>query len=121
MADETEVVLGFFSLGDQIPLVAEEDFAEDWEGHVTVNLNGLYAYVPEVLVLAEGKTYEAWDGYSYWNGVVYDNYYLLGDLVSHSGIPTGGGTGEEWFPPVLSFRSKKGVAYQLYPRRINDT
>ena len=81
LADKTEVVLGFFNRGEQIPMVAEEGFAEKREGYVTVYLNGLYAYVPQSLVLTEGKTYEAWDGYSYWNGVVYDNFYLLGDPI----------------------------------------
>lgn len=81
LADGVEVVLGFFNRGEQVPMVAEDGFAKNWDGYVTVYLNGLYAYVPEALVLVEGKTYEAWDGYSYWNGVVYDNYYLLGDPI----------------------------------------
>lgn len=81
LADETEVVLGFFSRGEQVPMVAEDGFANKWDGYVTVYLNGMYAYVPQTLVLAEGKTYEAWDGYCYWNGVVYDNFYLLGEPI----------------------------------------
>ena len=29
----------------------------------------------------ETEAYEAWDGYSRWNGVVYDNFHLLGDPI----------------------------------------
>lgn len=62
-------------------MVAEDGFAENREGYVAVYLDGLYAYVPQRLVLTqEAEAYEAWDGYSRWNGVVYDNFYLLGDL-----------------------------------------
>lgn len=82
LADGTEVVLGYFDRGEEIPMVAEDGFAENWDGYVTVYLNGLYAYVPQELVLTQGaEAYEAWDGYSRWNGVVYDNFYLLGDPI----------------------------------------
>lgn len=82
LADGTEVVLGYFERGEEIPMVAEDGFAENREGYVTVYLDGLYAYVPQKLVLTqEAEAYEAWDGYSRWNGVVYDNFYLLGDPI----------------------------------------
>lgn len=82
LADGAEVVLGYFSRGEELPVVAQEGFAETREGYVTVYLNGLYAYVPQLLVLPEGaEAYTAWDGYSQWNGVVFDNYYLLGEPV----------------------------------------
>lgn len=82
LADGTEVVLGYFDRGEEIPMVAEDGFAENREGYVTVYLDGLYAYVPQELVLTqEAEVYEAWDGYSRWNGVVYDNFYLLGDPI----------------------------------------
>ena len=82
LADGTEVVLGYFERGEEIPMVAEDGLAENREGYVTVYLDGLYAYVPQKLVLTqEAEAYEAWDGYSRWNGVVYDNFYLLGDPI----------------------------------------
>ena len=82
LADGTEVVLGYFDRGEEIPMVAEDGFAENREGYVTVYLDGLYAYVPQGLVLTqEAEAFEAWDGYSRWNGVVYDNFYLLGDPI----------------------------------------
>ena len=82
LADGAEVVLGYFDRGEEIPIVAEAGFAENREGYATVYLDGLYAYVPQELVLTqEAEAYEAWDGYSRWNGVVYDNFYLLGDPI----------------------------------------
>lgn len=84
LADGTEVVLGYFDRGDEIPMVAEEGFAENWEGYLTVYLEGLYAYVPQMLVQTEEKeAYEAWDGYSRWNGVVYDNFNLVGTPIDN--------------------------------------
>lgn len=89
LADGTEVVLGYFNRGEEIPVVAEEGFAENWDGYVTVYLDGLYAYVSQLLVLPEGaEAYTAWDGYSNWNGAVYDNFYLLGDPVSKLNVNT---------------------------------
>ena len=80
LADGAEVVLGYFSRGEEIPLVAEAGFAEDREGYLTVYINGLYAYVPQGLVRQEGaEAYEEWEGYSQRNGGVYDNFYLLGE------------------------------------------
>lgn len=82
LADGTEVILGYFDRGEEIPMVAEDGFAEKREGYVAVYLDGLYAYVPqELVVTGEVEAYEAWDGYSRWNGVVYDNIYLLGDPI----------------------------------------
>ena len=80
LADGTEVILGYFDRGDDIPVVAEEGFADNWEGYHTVYLDGLYAYVPQDLVQnPDEEAYEAWDGYSRWNGVIYDNFQLLGE------------------------------------------
>lgn len=82
LADGTEVILGYFNRSEELPVVAEDGFAENWEGYVTVYLDGLYAYVPQALTqAADAAAYEAWDGYSRWNGVVYDNYHLLGDPI----------------------------------------
>lgn len=82
LATGTGVILGYFDRGEEIPMVAEAGFAEDREGYVTVYLEGIYAYVPQFMVLTEdAEVYEAWDGYSRWNSDVYDNCYLLGDPV----------------------------------------
>ena len=80
LADGVEVVLGYFDREQEIPLVAEEGFAEEWEGYMTVYLDGLYAYVPQMLVQADGEEpYAPWEGYSRWDGVVYDNYMCRGE------------------------------------------
>lgn len=80
LADGTQVVLGYFDRGEGIPVVIEEGFAQSWEGYETVYLDGLYAYVPAELAAQEdAESYEPWDGYSTWNGVVYDNHHLLGE------------------------------------------
>lgn len=82
LADGTDVVLGYFNRGEEIPMVAEEGFAENREGYVSVYLDGIYAYVPQALAqAADAAAYESWTGYSRWNGVVYDNFHLLGDPI----------------------------------------
>ena len=82
LADNTPVILGFFDRNDEIPVVAEDGFAEPWDNHVVAYMGGLYAYVPENLLRMEGDmAYEQWDGYSRYNTPVYDNYYLMGSPV----------------------------------------
>lgn len=89
LADGAEVILGYFARGEEIPVVAEDGFVENRDGYLTVYLDGLYAYVPQMLVLPEGaEPYVAWDGYSVWNGAIYDNFYLLGDPVSKLNVNT---------------------------------
>lgn len=80
LADGTEVILGYFDRGDELPVVTEEGFAESKEGFRTVYLGGLYAWVDEALVCmdTEEATFEEWDGYSRWSAVVYDNFHLMG-------------------------------------------
>lgn len=79
LADKTEVTLGFFDRDEEIPMVTGTN-TENQDGYVTVYLNGLYACVPQMLVMTEDmEAFEAWDGYSRWNGAVYDNFYLLGE------------------------------------------
>lgn len=79
LADGTEIVLGYFEQDEDIPVVQEEGFAESKEGFYTVYLEGLYAYVEENLVSLDAEdTFEAWDGYSRWSAVVYDNFHLIG-------------------------------------------
>ena len=80
LANGTEVILGYFNRGEALPLVAEDGFAESREGYTAVYLDGLYGYVPQWLIQVEA--YEPWDGYSRWNSMVYDNFYLLGDPIA---------------------------------------
>ena len=82
LADGTEVILGYFNVGEEIPVVVEDGFAENKAGFCTIYLDGLYAWVEESLVAAnEEDTFEVWDGYSRWSAEVYDNYRLMGTPV----------------------------------------
>jgi uncharacterized membrane protein YgcG len=79
LADGTEVILGYFDRGEEIPVVTEEGFAESKEGFCTIYLDGLYAWVRENLVcMEEAEPFEEWDGYARWSAVVYDNIHLIG-------------------------------------------
>ena len=79
LADGTEVIVGYYDSGDEIPVVAEEGFAESWEGMHTVYLDGLYAYVSEELTRMEGEEpFAQWDGYGNYNAVIYEDRWLQG-------------------------------------------
>lgn len=78
LADNTPVILGYFDRGDTLPIVAEEGFAEEWEGYFTVYLEGLYAWVPRELSRMEGdETYEQWTGYSKYKADLFGDRWLL--------------------------------------------
>jgi hypothetical protein len=80
LADGTQVILGYFDREDLAPVVTEEGFAPAWDGYYTLYLDGLYAYLPQNLALLEGETpYEQWNGFTGYNGVMYDHYLVLGE------------------------------------------
>lgn len=82
LADGTQVILGYFNREELAPVVAEEGFAPEWEGYYTLYLDGMYAYLPKNLALAEGEeAYAQWDGFAGYNAVVYDTRLLQGDGV----------------------------------------
>ena len=82
LADGTEVILGYFDCKDEIPVVAEEGFAESWEGYHTVYLDGLYAHVEQIMPRGEGEAeYEAWDGYAKYKAALYDNRWAVGEEI----------------------------------------
>lgn len=82
LADGTEVILGYFDRADEVPVVAEEGFAESREGYHTVYLDGLYAWVEQSLTRGEGEAeYEAWDGYAKYNAPFHDNHWALGEAL----------------------------------------
>ena len=79
-ADGTEVILGYFSRSDIARIVAEEGFAQDWDGYATVLMDSLYAHVPEAFLRRGGEeAYEPWDGFAKYKTVLYDNFYLVGE------------------------------------------
>jgi hypothetical protein len=80
LADGTQVVLGYFQREARVSVVAEDGFAPAWEGYHTLYLDGLYAYMPQNLILLDGEeVYEPWDGFASYKAYLYDNYLLLGD------------------------------------------
>lgn len=77
-ADGTEVVLCYFDREDTVQILPEHD--EEWEGYVTVLVDGSYAHVKSALLLPEGKEpYEAWDGYAKKDARLFDNFCLRGE------------------------------------------
>ncbi len=83
LADKTQVILGYFQKDELVPVVAEEGFAPPWDGCYTLYLDGMYAYLPKNLALAEGgESYAQWDGFSRSKAEVYDNYLLQGECTT---------------------------------------
>lgn len=78
-ADNSKLVLAWFGLGDTVQLVEESGFAPEMEGYLTIYLNGVYAYIPQLWVLREGDPdFEQWDGFAGYGCKFYDNYLLSG-------------------------------------------
>lgn len=77
--DGAKVVLKYFQLGDTVQIVAEEGFAPELEGYMTILVDGTYAYIPEVWVHRdEDPAFESWDGFAGYDCQLYDNYQLKG-------------------------------------------
>ena len=77
-ADGAEVVLCYFDREDTVQILPEPD--EEWEGYVTVLVDGSYAHVKSALLLPEREEpYEAWDGYAKKDARLYDNFCLRGE------------------------------------------
>ena len=82
LADEAEVILGWFDRGDAVSIINEDGFAEPRDGWYAVYVEGLCGYVRQFLVLQEGEIpYEQWDGYARSGSELYDNYYLRGEPI----------------------------------------
>lgn len=78
LADQTQIVLGYFDRGDRIPVLKQSAKDET----LTVYLDGLYAEVSGVYVLAEGeKAYPSWEGQSTQILSVYSDYWMQGSPI----------------------------------------
>ena len=78
LADETQVVLGYFDSGDRIPVV-EEDGAN---GVLTICLDGVYATVSADWVRTpEEKEYAAWEGKTEQIISVYADCWMIGSPI----------------------------------------
>ena len=80
--DGAKLILLYFQMGDTVQIVAEEGFAPEVEGYVTILIDETYAYVPQNWVLREGEEpFESWDGYAGYNCKLFDNYLLRGKAL----------------------------------------
>ena len=80
LVDNAQVILGYYSRGDTVPVVSVEGFAPVWEGYHALYINGIYAYIPETFVKEEGEEdYVQWDGFAGYNAYLYDNYLMQGE------------------------------------------
>ena len=78
LADETQIVLGYFDRGDQIPVLSNSADGKK----LTVYLDGVFAEISDKYVLSEGENaYADWKGQS--NGIisVYADYWMLGSPI----------------------------------------
>jgi len=83
LADGTEIVLGWFDRGEEVQIVAEEGFAEGWEGFRTVYLKGLYGYIRESFLLEEGaEAYAQWTGYCKYGAKLFAAHTLTGECAA---------------------------------------
>lgn len=80
--DGAKLILCCFQKGDTVQIVAEEGFAPELEGYMTILIDDTYAYVPQNWVLREGdEPFESWDGYAGYNCQLFDNYLLRGEPI----------------------------------------
>lgn len=80
--DGAKVVLKYFNLGDTVQIVAEEGFAPELEGYMTILVDDTYAYIPQSWVHKEADpAFDSWDGFAGYNCKLYDNYLLRGKEV----------------------------------------
>lgn len=82
LADDAEIILGWYDLGEMLEIVNGEGFAESKDGYHIVWLEGICGYVRTNLAATEGtEPYEAWNGYAKYQAALYGNYYLTGDSL----------------------------------------
>ncbi len=83
LADEAEIILGWFDRNEAVAIVNEEGFIEEKEGWYGIYHEGLYGYVRQNLVRKDGEeAYAEWDGFAKYQAQLFDNYYLSGEPVS---------------------------------------
>lgn len=89
LADNAEVVYGWFDRDEQFQIIAEPGFLEEKEGWHGVYMYGLYGYVRPNLTAQEGaEAFQTWQGYAKRNAPLFDNYYLSGKQVKDLSVNT---------------------------------
>ena len=75
LADETQVILGYFDRGDKIPVLKQNTDPEN----LTIYLDGLYAQVSGTYVQTAGEKEKlSWEGRCKQIASVYDDFWMLG-------------------------------------------
>lgn len=83
LADEAEILLGWFDRGEAVAIVNEEGFIDEKEGWYGIYHEGMYGYVRQNLIRKDGEeAYAEWDGFAKYQAQLFDNYYLNGEPVS---------------------------------------
>lgn len=80
--DGAKVILKYFNYGDTVQIVAEEGFAPELPGYLTILVDDTYAYIPLSWVHRDADpAFESWEGYAGYGCQLYDNYLLRGTPV----------------------------------------
>lgn len=78
LADETQVILGYFDKGDKIPVVEKNEK----DGSLTICLDGIYAKIPgDQVQTTEEEPYAAWEGETEQIISVYADRWMLGTPI----------------------------------------
>jgi len=77
LADEAEVLLGWYDRGDTVRMITEAGFGAEKEGFCLVYQDGFTGYVrKELLAMKDSEAYQPWDGYAHASAGVYDSLFL---------------------------------------------
>lgn len=83
LADEAEIILGWFDRDETVAIINEAGFLDEKEGWYGIYHEGLYGYVRQNLIRKDGEeVYNEWDGFAKYQAQLFDNYYLNGEPVS---------------------------------------
>lgn len=83
LANEAEIILGWFDRGESVAIINEDGFLEEKEGWYGIYHEGLYGYVRQNLIRQDTEeAYAEWDGFAKYQAQLFANYYLHGDPVS---------------------------------------
>ena len=82
LAEEAEVILGWFDRGERVAIIDEDGFLTEKEGWYGIYHEGLYGYVRQSLLRKDGEeAYTQWNGFAKSQAQLFDNHYLTGEPV----------------------------------------
>lgn len=83
LANDAEILWGWFDRNEAVAIVNEEGFIEEKEGWYGIYHEGMYGYIRQNLIRKDGEeAYAEWDGFAKYQAQLFDNYYLSGEPVS---------------------------------------